>query len=133
MKFSLYSKFAVLALLLLPAVNVFAATDNHKGGLSIGSSVQVGSTQLQAGDYAVKWDGAGPSVQVNIIRNGKVVATVPARVVELGRKSDHNQAETTAGANGGRLLTRLQFEGKTFALELSGETVSDAKSSGEMK
>src|SRR5689334_14110740 len=81
MKFSWYSKVAALVLLLLPVTNVLAATDTHKGGLSIGSAVQVGGTQLQAGDYALKWDGAGPNVQVSIIRSGKVVATVPARVV----------------------------------------------------
>jgi hypothetical protein len=128
MKFSWYSKIAALVLLLLPATNLFAATDTHKGGLTIGSAVQVGGTQLQAGDYALKWDGAGPNVQVNIIRSGKVVATVPARVVDLGQKSQYSQAETNAGT-----LTRITFEGKTFALEIGEGAVSDAKSGGDMK
>lgn len=127
MKFSWYSKIAALVLLLLPVTNVFAATDTHKGGLTIGSAVQVGGTQLQAGDYALKWDGAGPNVQVSILRSGNVVATVPARVVDLGQKSKYSQAETNAGA-----LTRITFEGKTFALEIGEGAVSDAKS-GDMK
>src|SRR5215469_14271831 len=118
MKLSWHSKIAALVLLLLPVTNVLAATDTHKGGLTINSAVQVGGTQLQAGDYSLKWDGAGPNVQVSIISNGKVVATVPARVVDLGKKSQYSQAESSAGANGGRSLTRVLFEGKTFALEI---------------
>ena len=128
MKFSWYSKIAALVLFLLPVSNVFAAADAHKGGLTIGSAVQVGGTQLQAGDYALKWDGDGPNVQVSIVRSGKVVATVPARVVDLGKKSQYSQAETNAGA-----LTRITFEGKTFALEIGEGTTSDAKSGGDMK
>lgn len=133
MKFSWYSKIAALVLLLLPVTNVFAATDTHKGGLTIGSAVQVGGTQLQAGDYALKWDGDGPNVQVSIVRGGKVVATVPARVVDLGQKSQYSQAETSAGANGERSLTRVRFEGKSFALDIGEGTASDAKSGGDMK
>lgn len=133
MRFSWYSKIAALVLLLLPVSNVFAATDTHKGGLTIGSAVQVGGTQLQPGDYALKWDGAGPNVQVSIIRSGKVVATVPARVVDLGQTSKYSQAETSAGANGERSLNRVLFEGKAFALEIGEGAVSDAKSGGDMK
>jgi hypothetical protein len=131
----LLSQFKVmtLALLLLSAAGAVAATDAHKGGLSISSAVQVGGTQLAAGDYTVKWDGAGPEVQLNILRSGKVVATVPARVVDLGKKASYNTAETTNGSNGNRSLTRLQFEGQTVALEIGGDAGGDAKSGGDMK
>jgi hypothetical protein len=135
MKLALHSKVMALVLFLLPAGSALAGTDAHKGGLSITGAVQVGSTQLAAGDYAVKWDGAGPNVQLSILRAGKVVATAPARVVDLGHKAAYNSAETAPGSDGTRSLTRLQFEGKTFALEIGGGDTasSDAKSSGDMK
>lgn len=134
MKLSLSSKVIALALLLLPATLLFAAADTHKGGLRLGSAVQLGDKQLPAGDYTVKWDGSGPNVQVNIIRDGKVVATAPAQVVDLGRKWPQDSAETTAGAAGNRSLTEIRFEGKSFALKFGGEaTASETKPAGEMK
>jgi len=39
--------------------------------------MQVGSAQLEPGNYRVEWQGTGPEVQVNFVRNGKTVATVP--------------------------------------------------------
>lgn len=132
MKLSKYSKVATLVLLLIAAMSVFAGTDNHKGGLTLSAPAQVGGTQLDAGDYAVKWDGAGPSVQVNIIRNGKVVATVPAQVVSLDKKSAYSQADISTGANGERTVTRLQFEGQTFALQIGGEG-GGSSSGGDVK
>lgn len=129
MKLSLHSKVATLVLLLFAAMSVFAGTDNHKGGLSLSAPAQVGGTQLEAGDYAVKWDGAGPAVQLNIIRNGKVVATVPAQVVNLDKKSAYTQADISTGANGERTVTRLQFEGQTLALQI-GEG-GEARSAGK--
>lgn len=131
MKLSLHSKFATLVLLLFAAMSVFAGTDSHKGGLSLSAPAQVGGAQLEAGDYAVKWQGAGPAVQINIIRNGKVVATVPAQVVNLDKKAVYSQADISTGANGERSVTRLQFEGQSFALQI-GEG-GGASSGGDAK
>jgi hypothetical protein len=39
---------------------------------------QVGTTQLRPGNYKVKWEGAGPDIQVTFLRDGRNVATVPA-------------------------------------------------------
>jgi hypothetical protein len=54
------------------------ARDRNQHSVVIPDSVQVGSAQLQPGDYKVEWQGTGPEVQVNFVQNGKVVATVPA-------------------------------------------------------
>src|SRR5579862_9106197 len=53
------------------------ARDKNERSVSIPDAVQVGSTHLQAGTYKVKWDGAGPQVQVSFMRDGKTVATAP--------------------------------------------------------
>ena len=34
-------------------------------------------TQLKSGKYDVKWQGAGPEIQVSFVHDGKTVATVP--------------------------------------------------------
>lgn len=51
------------------------ARDKNQHSVDIPDSVQVGSTQLSAGNYKVEWQGTGPAVQVSFIQHGKTVAT----------------------------------------------------------
>jgi hypothetical protein len=53
------------------------ARDKNQHSVEIPDSVQVGDTQLKPGNYKVEWQGTGPEVQVNFVRDGKTVATVP--------------------------------------------------------
>ena len=132
MKLSLrFQQVIFLSLLLLPAA-LFAA-DNQKGSLTIGSAVQVAGKELGAGDYTVKWNGTGPNTQVNIIRDGKLVATVPARVVKLDQRPMHDAVEVSTTSNGLRILTMIRFEGKVFALQIgeAGGGVEAASGSNE--
>ena len=46
--------------------------------VDISDAVQIGSTQLQPGNYRVEWQGSGSVVQVSFQQNGKTVVTVPA-------------------------------------------------------
>ena len=133
MKLSLRSQVIFLLLWLLPAAGVFAATDSHKGSLTIGGPVQVAGKQLPAGEYLVKWDGTGPTAQVNIIRNGKVVATAPSRVVKLEQKAARDTAETKIAVNGDRTLTSIKFEGQMYALEISPEAGGGDNASSNVK
>jgi len=123
MKLSLRSKVSILALTLF-AAGAFAANDSYKGGLNLSAPVQVAGQQLPAGEYVVKWDGVGPTVQVNIIRSGKVVATVPARVLRFDQKQPADAVLVGKTSNGERTLIGIQFAGKTYALEISGEAGS---------
>lgn len=68
----LLSTFAILF-----SYNVFAK-DKNQGRVNIPNAVSIGATHLAAGDYKVNWEGTGPAVQVNFVKNGKVVATAPA-------------------------------------------------------
>jgi hypothetical protein len=51
------------------------------------AAVQVGSTQLPAGDYKVTWTGTGSSVQVTLAQKGIASVTVPAKAVQ--QKNNH--------------------------------------------
>jgi hypothetical protein len=72
-------KYAALlsTLALLSPVGALAR-DKNQHSVEIPDSVQVGSAQLEPGNYKVEWQGTGPQVQVNFVRNGKTVATVAA-------------------------------------------------------
>jgi hypothetical protein len=123
-----------LVLLLLPAASVFAATDAHKGSLNVSSTVQVADKELPAGSYTVKWDGTGPTAQVNFVRNGKVVATVPAQVVQLDQKANQDVAEIKTAGDGVKTLIKIEFEGKSYALQIGNQAGSgDTASSSSLK
>ncbi|MGC2185625.1 MAG: hypothetical protein WA637_20325 [Terriglobales bacterium] len=70
---------ALVGLLLLPA-GAFAR-DKNEGNLKLFDPVRVGSTQLQPGDYKVEWNGTGPTVNVDILRDKKTVATTSAKLI----------------------------------------------------
>lgn len=53
------------------------AKDSNRHSVEIPDSVQVGGTKLKSGKYDVKWQGAGPEIQVSFMLKGKTVATVP--------------------------------------------------------
>jgi hypothetical protein len=68
---------ALLSMLaLLSSVSAFARVKNQHS-IEISDSVEVGGMQLKPGSYKVEWQGAGPEIQVNFVRDGKTVATVP--------------------------------------------------------
>jgi hypothetical protein len=128
MKSSLYSKFLAVTMALFLAATAFAASGVNKADFKISDPVQVGDKQLPAGDYVAKWKGEGPNVQVELTRNGDVLATVNAQVVALDQKARQDVVEVTTSGGGSRTLTGLQFAGKKYGLQISGVT-----SQAEMK
>jgi len=129
MKSSLHSKFLAVTMTLLLAASAFAASGVNKGDFKISDPVQVGDKQLPAGDYVAKWKGEGPNVQVELTRNGDVLATVNAQVVALDQKAQQDVVEVnTSGDGGSRTLTGLQFAGKKYGLQIIG-----ASSQAQMK
>jgi hypothetical protein len=118
MKFEKLFKGLVLGSALLLASSAFAA---NKGPLQLVSPANVAGKQLAAGDYTVKWDGIGASVQVQIMKGKNVVATVPAQVVNLEHPSGYDSAVINTSTDGSRTLSQIRFSGKKFALDVSGE------------
>jgi hypothetical protein len=115
MKFATVSKSLMMGLALLLASSAFAAT---KGHLELQGPTLVNGTQLKAGDYNLQWEGTGPEVQVSIMQGKKVLATVPAKIVELKTASQSDSAVVSSNTDGTSSLAEVQFRGKTTALEL---------------
>lgn len=104
---SLLSTFAILF-----SYNVFAK-DKNQGRVNIPNAVSIGATQLAAGDYKVNWQGAGPAVQVNFVKNGKVVATAPATL----RTNDNTVTEDSITTDGtSNSLKEIDFSHQKEAL-----------------
>src|ERR1700752_1964046 len=68
---------AILSVITLLSTVSALARDKNQHSVQISDSVQVGGTQLKPGNYKLEWQGTGPEVQVNFVRDGKTVATAP--------------------------------------------------------
>jgi hypothetical protein len=121
------SKGLLLGLALLLATSAFAA---NQGSLAVSDPVTVSGQQLGAGVYTVKWEGTGPNVELNILRGKNVVATVPARVIDLERKPDRNSAVTSVQGDGRKSLNEIRFSGRKYALAINAESAK-AESKGQ--
>ena len=122
MKFANISKGLLLGLALLLATSVFAAS--NRGSMELLDPVTVSGKQLPAGEYFVKWDGSGPNIELNILKGNKVVATAPARLVDLSQKSSSDSAILQQNADGSKSLTEIHFSGKKYALAIGNESAS---------
>jgi hypothetical protein len=105
----------VMGSAVLLAANAFAA---NKGALHVSSPETVAGERLTAGDYTIRWEGAGPSVQLKIMRREKVVVAVPAKLVALNSASPSNSVILQIDGNGSRTLSQIFFSGKRFALQV---------------
>ena len=130
MKSSLTLKTAVLLLALAFSASAFAASSG-KGDFQVSEKVQVSGTTLPAGNYTAKWEGSGPAVQVNIVRNGKTVATVPGKLIESGQKAPYDSSEIQT-VSGSRELMAIHFSGKRYSLHLGGAS-ANTKGAESMK
>jgi hypothetical protein len=133
MKFATISKSvaiksAVMGLALLLTSGAFAAT---KADLTLQSTTTINGAQLKPGDYKLQWEGSGPNVEVSIQQGKKIIAKVPAKVVDLNFPSQNNAAVLKMNGDGTSTLAGARFEGKKFALEI-GES-SDGMQAGSSK
>jgi len=112
------SKSFFLGLALLLATSAFAA---NKGSLSVQEPVTINGTQLKPGDYKVQWDGNGPSVELSITQGKKVIAKVPAHIVNLEVPSQSDAAVVKNNGDGTKSLSEVRLSGKKFSLAVGEE------------
>ena len=94
-----------------PKVQIFKET------FALSAPTKISATLLTAGTYELTWDGAAPSTQqVEILQNGKTIASTRARVVLLNARPAANQPSTKTNSDGSVSLRSLRFAGQNFAL-----------------
>jgi ABC-type enterochelin transport system substrate-binding protein len=125
---SLVIKSVVMGSALLLASSALAAT---KANLVLQSTTTINGAKLKPGDYKLEWDGSGPNVEVSIQQGKKVIAKVPAKIVDLNYPSLNNAALLKMNGDGTSTLAGARFEGKKFALEI-GES-GDGMQAGSSK
>ena len=118
MKLSTISKNVLPRLVLLLATAAFAANNANKGSFNVFDPVTVSGHQLAPGQYKLTWAGTGPNVVLMILSQGRVVATVPARLIELGQAGHDNATESRKNDDGSQSLTQIDFAGKKYALAI---------------
>jgi hypothetical protein len=118
MKSLIVSKGLFLGLVLLLATTAFAA---NKGSLQVQEPVTVSGTTLSPGEYKVEWEGSGSNVELSIVQGKKVVAKVPAHMVDLSQPAASNAAVVTKNNDGSRSLSEVRFSGKKYAFAVGEE------------
>lgn len=112
------SKSLFLGLALLLATSAFAI---NKGSLSVKEPLMVNGTKIAAGDYKVQWEGNGPNVELSITQGKKIIAKVPAHMVELDAPSSTDATVVRDNGDGMRSLSEVRLNGKKFAFSIGEE------------
>jgi hypothetical protein len=99
---------AILSFLTL-TIPVWART--YTAPLSVSKNAAIGGTQLKAGDYQLTAD--PDKKEVEVLQNGKVLATVPGQWVKLPQKPQYS----TVIFDGDK-ITQVQFSGTDQALQV---------------
>ena len=103
-------KYAALLSTLALVFSVSAlARDKNQHSVEIPDSVQVGGTQLEPGSYQLVWQGTGPEIQVNFVRNGKTVATVPGTLKTNDAQVTQDEIVTDTTSANVQTLTEIDF------------------------
>jgi hypothetical protein len=104
--------FSFALMLVLFAVPAFAG--KKPTTVLIPENMQVGSTQISAGQYKLTWTGSGSSVEATLLQNKRPVVTFPAKLVE----GKNNPSVETFNQGGAAVLDAIHTD--KFSLVLEG-------------
>lgn len=108
------AKTVVLGLAVLLAASAFAS---NKGSLQVGERFEINGQQLAPGEYQLRWDGTGSTVEVSFMQGKKEIAKTSATVIELEKPFAYDSA-ILEHANGRATISQVRFAGKKYALAL---------------
>jgi|ERR1700678_34080 hypothetical protein len=107
---------AFLSMVTLLSSVMALAGDVNQRSVEIPASVQVGGAQLQPGNYKVEWQGTGPEIKVNFVRDGKTVATVPGTLKTHDAQVTQDEILTDTTSTNIQTLTEIDFRRTKEAL-----------------
>jgi len=100
---------ALLSMIALLSTVSAMARDKNQHSVEISDSVQVGGTQLKPGNYKLEWQGTGPEVQVNFVRDGKTIATAPGTLKTNDPHVTQDDIVTDTTSANTKTLTEIDF------------------------
>lgn len=134
MNVSKISKTLLPALALLLATSAFAANKANKGSIELEQPATIAGHQLAPGEYKLTWGGTGSNVELMILSHGKLVATVPAQLIELSQPERNDAIESSTNADGSQTLNKIDFGGKKYALAFGDQaTMTGSASQGSSR
>lgn len=113
-----FASFAVLALAL--SVSAFAK-DTNAGNFTLSDTVHVGSTQLAPGSYRAEWNGPANDVKIDIIKDGKTVATTEGKIRDLQHPAPYDAVVVKTIGNDTEAIDEIDFSKRTEALVLGAK------------
>jgi hypothetical protein len=114
MRLSNYFLFLAALAMLLP-VSAAARSNEHK--VNLATAAEVGNTQLQPGTYKVEWQGNGPAVNVQFVKNGKTVATTQGRWVDRSQPPAYDSVTTTKASDNQNHIVEIDFRNQKQVLQ----------------
>lgn len=114
MKLTNVAKTVVLGLAVLLASSAFAS---NKGTVELRETSEINGQQLSPGEYQVRWDGTGASVEVSFLQGKKEVAKTWAKVVSLDKAYGYDSA-IVDHTSGKATVSEIRFAGKKYALAI---------------
>jgi hypothetical protein len=104
---------AVVATVILTAPVWAASASSHKDSTAfdVAQATTIGNTHLQPGHYT--FEAREDQSQLNVLQNGKVVATVPCHWVQLQKKP--SSSEILSNNN---QVNEVRFGGRTEAVQV---------------
>jgi hypothetical protein len=112
---SLKPKFfgAVAAMVILTAPAWAASNSSHKDSttIDVAQAATIGNTHLQPGHYT--FEARENQSKLNVLRDGKVIATVPCHWVQLQKKPTNSEM-----LSNNNQVNEIKFEGRTQAAQV---------------
>jgi len=103
----------VLAVGLMVGAPAFAKNSYQ---VKLQQSLAVNGTPIAAGEYTVSWEAQGAGASVTFAQGKKVVATAPAKLVDVGQKFARNRVDYEEDGKGAAKLTEIRLAGTNQSL-----------------
>jgi hypothetical protein len=119
MRLSRYFLFLAALAMLLPVSAMAGSNSNNERKVNLQSAVEVGHTQLKPGTYKVEWQGKGPAVNVEFLKNGKTVATTQGQWVDRSHPAPYDSVTTKKASDNRDRLVEIDFHNQKQVLQFN--------------
>jgi len=116
------SKFALAAIAMVAFSLSSWGSDKMRTTIHIDQAVSVGSAQLAPGAYTVTWAGNSSDAEVTFAQGKRVIATVPAHVIEVRSGYAETVIETDTRTN---TLTKIAVPKRSLSFTNNAEISSN--------
>ena len=106
----------VMFVILLAAAPILAETTSGSGNFGVTTKILTAGTEINPGEYSVKWKSNSPEATVTFITEGKAPIVVKGKIVMGDKKYDWNSIMIEKDSSGHDVLKALQFGGKKISI-----------------